>query len=63
MRTRRGKTADQDRAEGFGDRALGRIREAGGALTGNRSQRAKGRRDQTKGTLKEKRGLLKKLFR
>jgi uncharacterized protein YjbJ (UPF0337 family) len=59
----RRKSASEDRIEGFGTKLRGRVREAGGALTGARAQKAAGRRDQTKGTLKQKRGLLKKLFR
>ena len=57
------KTANRDRIEGFGTKLRGRVREAGGALSGNRDERAAGRADQARGTLKEKRGLLKKLFR
>jgi uncharacterized protein YjbJ (UPF0337 family) len=56
-------TPDQDRVEGFGDKAKGRLKEAGGALTGDRSLQAEGRADQAKGGLKEKKGLLRKLFR
>lgn len=48
--------------EGVADRAKGRLKEAGGALTGDRSLANEGRGDQVKGKLKEKRGLLKKLF-
>lgn len=63
MGTGRRKSGNQDRVEGFGAKVRGRVREAGGALTGNRHERAAGRTDQVKGTMKEKRGLLKKLFR
>jgi uncharacterized protein YjbJ (UPF0337 family) len=42
---------------------MGRLREAGGALTGNTSAKARGRRDQARGTAKDKKGLLRKLFR
>ena len=63
MGVNRSNTPNEDRVEGLGAKARGRLREAGGALTGNRSQRAAGRRDQAEGTFKEKRGLLKKLFR
>jgi uncharacterized protein YjbJ (UPF0337 family) len=63
MGVQRGNTANADRVEGFGAKARGRLREAGGALSGNRSEQALGRREQIRGTLKEKRGLLKKLFR
>jgi uncharacterized protein YjbJ (UPF0337 family) len=41
----------------------GRIKEAGGALSGDSSLKSEGRGDQAKGTMKEKKGLLRKLFR
>jgi uncharacterized protein YjbJ (UPF0337 family) len=56
-------TANQDRLEGAGDKAKGRLKEAGGALSGDRDLQAEGRGDQAKGTLKDKKGLLRKLFR
>jgi uncharacterized protein YjbJ (UPF0337 family) len=56
-------TPNEDRVEGFGDKAKGRIKDAGGALTGDRSLQAEGRVDQAKGSFKEKKGLLRKLFR
>jgi uncharacterized protein YjbJ (UPF0337 family) len=58
----RPNTAGEDRVEGAAAKARGRMKEAGGALTGDRSKRAAGRQDQTKGAVKEKRGLLKKLL-
>jgi uncharacterized protein YjbJ (UPF0337 family) len=62
-RRRRRTTQAGDRMAGFTDKAVGRVKEAGGALTGNRSQKARGRRDQTRGTAKQKKGLLRRLFR
>jgi uncharacterized protein YjbJ (UPF0337 family) len=56
-------TPNEDRARGVGDKAKGRMKEAGGALSGDSSLKAEGRGDQAKGTLKEKKGLLRKLFR
>jgi uncharacterized protein YjbJ (UPF0337 family) len=56
-------TPNEDRVEGAVDRAKGRLKDAGGAVTGDRSLQAEGRADQVKGTLKEKKGLLRKLFR
>ena len=56
-------TPNEDRARGFGDKAKGRVKEAGGALSGDSSLRREGRGDQAKGTMKEKKGLLRKLFR
>jgi uncharacterized protein YjbJ (UPF0337 family) len=38
------------------------LKEAGGALSGDGSMKAEGRGDQVKGTAKEKKGLLRKLF-
>lgn len=55
-------TPNEDRAEGAADKLKGRVKDAGGALSGDRSLQAEGRRDQAKGTLKEKKGLLRKLF-
>jgi uncharacterized protein YjbJ (UPF0337 family) len=62
-RGRRRTTPSGDRAAGFADKAMGRLREAGGALTGNTSAKARGRRDQARGTARGKKGLLRKLFR
>ena len=62
-RERRRTTPSGDRMTGFADKAMGRVKEAGGALTGNRSQKSRGRWDQTRGTAREKKGLLRKLFR
>ena len=45
------------------DKAKGRIKEAGGALTGDKSKKAEGRSDQRKGTAKEKKGHLKDLLK
>jgi uncharacterized protein YjbJ (UPF0337 family) len=56
-------TPNEDRVEGAVDKAKGRLKDAGGAVTGDRSLQAEGRGDQVKGTLKEKKGLLRKLFR
>jgi uncharacterized protein YjbJ (UPF0337 family) len=56
-------TPNEDRLEGAADKAKGRMKDAGGALTGDRDLQAEGRGDQAKGTLKEKKGLLRNLFR
>jgi uncharacterized protein YjbJ (UPF0337 family) len=58
-----GTTPNEDRLEGTADKAKGKMKDAGGALTGDRSLQAEGRGDQAKGTLKQKKGLLRKLFR
>jgi uncharacterized protein YjbJ (UPF0337 family) len=57
-----GTTPNEDRAEGAADKVKGRLKDAGGAVTGDRSLQAEGRADQAKGTIKEKKGLLRKLF-
>jgi uncharacterized protein YjbJ (UPF0337 family) len=58
----RPNTASEDRVEGIAAKGRGRLKEAGGALTGDRSGQAAGRREQAKGAVKNKRGLLKKLL-
>jgi len=49
------------------DKAKGRMKEAGGALSGDRSKKSEkkseGRSDQRKGTAKEKKGNLKDLLK
>jgi uncharacterized protein YjbJ (UPF0337 family) len=44
------------------DRAKGRMKEAGGALTGDNAKKREGRSDQRKGKAKEKKGNLKDLL-
>jgi uncharacterized protein YjbJ (UPF0337 family) len=56
------KRGKQDRLEGAVDKAKGRAKEAAGALTGDKAQKAEGRSDQTKGTAKEKLGKVKEVF-
>ena len=58
-----GTTPNEDRLRGAADKAKGRLKDAGGAVSGDRELQAEGRTDQAKGTLKEKKGLLRKLFR
>jgi uncharacterized protein YjbJ (UPF0337 family) len=60
---RRDKTSREDKTEGKMDKAKGRLKEAGGALTGDKTKKAEGRADQRRGTLKEKKGHLKDLFK
>jgi uncharacterized protein YjbJ (UPF0337 family) len=45
------------------DKLRGRIREAGGAISGSDRGRMKGRARQDKGTARKKRGHLRDLFR
>ena len=60
---RRGKTGQQDRNEGAMDKAKGRVKEAVGALSGDKDRKAEGRADQRRGTAKEKKGHLKDLLK
>lgn len=52
----------QDKNEGAMDKTKGRLKEAGGSLTGNKDKKAEGRADQNKGTLKKKKGTAKDLL-
>ena len=56
------RSSRDDKNEGAMDRAKGRIKEAGGALTGDKSKKREGRSDQRKGKIKEKKGNLKDLL-
>ena len=44
------------------DRAKGRIKEAGGALSGDKGKKREGRSDQRRAKAKEKKGNLKDLL-
>jgi uncharacterized protein YjbJ (UPF0337 family) len=57
-----GKSSREDKNEAAMDRAKGRMKEAGGALTGDKSTKREGRSDQRKGKAKEKKGNLKDLL-
>lgn len=60
---RRKNTGQDDRKEGAMDKAKGRVKEAAGALTGDKNKKAEGRADQRSGTAKEKKGHLKDLLK
>jgi uncharacterized protein YjbJ (UPF0337 family) len=60
---RRRNTSKDDRNEGAMDKAKGRLKEATGALTGDKDRKSEGRADQRKGTMKEKKGHLKDLLK
>jgi uncharacterized protein YjbJ (UPF0337 family) len=45
------------------DRAKGRMKEAGGALSGDKGKKREGRSDQRRGTAKQKKGNLKDLLK
>jgi uncharacterized protein YjbJ (UPF0337 family) len=57
-----GSSGKEDKDEGAKDRAKGRIKEAGGALTGDKKLKREGRSDQRRGRAKEKKGNLKDLL-
>ena len=57
-----GRSGREDKDEGAKVRAKGRIKEAGGALTGDDKLKREGRSDQRRGKTKEKKGNLKDLL-
>ena len=57
-----GKSGRDDKDEGAKDRAKGRIKEAGDALTGDEKLKREGRSDQRRGRTKEKKGNLRDLL-
>ena len=57
-----GSSGREDKDEGAKDRAKGRMKEAGGALTGDKSTKREGRSDQRRAAAKEKKGNLKDLL-
>jgi len=57
-----GTSGREDKDDGAKDRAKGRIKEAGGALTGDKKLKREGRSEQRRGKAKEKKGNLKDLL-
>ncbi len=57
------KRSNQDKIEGAVDKAKGRIKEATGALSGDKAKKDEGRSAQRKGTAREKKGALKDLLK
>ena len=57
------RSKGRDKAGGTLDKLRGRIREAGGALTGSDRGRAKGQARQGKGEARKRRGHLRDLFK
>jgi len=55
------KKSSKDGAEGALDKAKGRVKEAGGSLSGDKDKKAQGRSDQRKGTVKDKKGAARDL--
>ena len=56
------RSSRDDKNEAKVDRAKGRMKEAGGALTGDKSKKREGRSDQRKAKAKEKKANLKDLL-
>ena len=56
------RSSRDDKNEAKIDRAKGRMKEAGGALTGDKSKKREGRSDQRKAKAKEKKANLKDLL-
>ena len=54
------KSSERDRTEGTVDRIAGRVLEAVGALTGRRSQKAKGKAARARGRFRTERGNVKR---
>jgi uncharacterized protein YjbJ (UPF0337 family) len=52
----------KDKDEGAKNRAKGRMKEAAGALTGDKDTKSEGRADQRRAKAKEKKGNLKDLL-
>ena len=52
----------RDKSGGSVDKMVGRIKEAGGALTGNEARKARGQGKQVKGSARKKKGHLRDLF-
>jgi len=57
------RSSARDKTGGKADKLKGRLKEAGGALTGNEERKAKGQSSQVKGTARKKKGHLKDLFK
>lgn len=57
------RSGSQERTKGASQQAQGRLKEAVGALTGNRRQVRQGRADQGRGRLRERWGHLKDALR
>ena len=57
-----GSGGKDDKDEGTMDRTKGRMKEAGGALTGDKAKKSEGRSDQRRGRVKKKKGDLKDLL-
>jgi len=57
------RSKTRDKSGGTVDKLRGRMREAGGALSGRERTKTKGQARQTKGSLRKKRGHLRDALR
>jgi uncharacterized protein YjbJ (UPF0337 family) len=57
------RSRQRDKSGGTVEKVVGRLKEAGGALTGNESRKARGQGRQAKGSVRQKKGHLRDLFR
>ena len=57
------RSSKRDKSGGTIDKMKGRMKEAGGALSGNEGRKARGQKDQVKGGARKKKGHLKDLFK
>ena len=56
------RSSREDKNEAAMDRGKGRIKEAGGALTGDKRKKREGRAEQRKAKAKDKKAILKDLL-
>jgi uncharacterized protein YjbJ (UPF0337 family) len=56
------RSSSRDKSGGTLDKAIGRFKEAGGALTGNEKRKARGQGKQAKGSARKRKGHIKDLF-
>jgi uncharacterized protein YjbJ (UPF0337 family) len=57
------RSSKRDKSGGTLDKMKGRVKEAGGALSGSEGRKARGQKDQVKGSARKKKGHLKDLFK
>ena len=58
-----GKSSQEDRNESKMDSAKGRMKEAGGAITGDKDKKSEGRADQRSAKAKDKKAAAKDLLK
>ena len=56
------RSSARDKGGGTIDKMVGRVKEAGGALSGNEARKARGQGKQAKGKARKKKGHFKDLF-